>query len=526
MSSPFPSRPFSPAVTHNGARTSTDSEPSTSAFPVNGTAHHDDTDQDQDLDVDPLERLQRQLARERAEREDLATQYRNLLAKLTAMRTTLGNKLKQDAEELDRRELHIQTLTAQNEDMSATVETLKTELMASHADNERTARELDSLRNRDLSESVASEHALRETLAELERCRLERDEWERGAMQERLLVEEARAIAEALRRELDVEREVRQREGEVLDAAKETAANLQSVLEDFQTAREHELHQAVKGYKTQLDDATLSLADFKRRALDAEIQLEDNKNNASRTSELEQDVKEKNLLIGKLRHEAVIMNEHLIEALRRLRKSSSDTNVDRRLVSNVLLSFLSTPRPDPKRFEMLALLGTILGWGDTERERAGLIKNLGTVPSAGATGHGASGGSGLFWGRGINGAASPSKSKNMELEKTDETESFSRLWVEFLLTEANQGESQSQPGSQTSPSKLLSHTSMPSSPSHSPNRITLSSPSNGTAPPTGSKGMRRLGSWTPLGGAAAISLPTLSLSPPPSRKGKEKEVIP
>lgn len=95
MSSQFPSRPFSPAVPHNGARTSTDSEPSTNAFLANGTAYHDDADQDPDMD--PLERLERQLARERAEKEDLAAQYRNLLAKLTTMRTTLGNKLKQDA---------------------------------------------------------------------------------------------------------------------------------------------------------------------------------------------------------------------------------------------------------------------------------------------------------------------------------------------------------------------------------------------------------------------------------------------
>lgn len=88
-----PPRPFSPAVTQNGTRSSTDSEPS--VF-LNGTAHHHD-DPEQDLDMDPLERVQRQLARERAEKEDLATQHRNLLAKLTTMRTTLGNKLKQDA---------------------------------------------------------------------------------------------------------------------------------------------------------------------------------------------------------------------------------------------------------------------------------------------------------------------------------------------------------------------------------------------------------------------------------------------
>lgn len=36
-----------------------------------------------------------------------------------------------------------------------------------------------------------------------------------------------------------------------------------------------------------------------------QLQLEENKSNASRTLELEQEVKEKNLLIGKLRHEGV-----------------------------------------------------------------------------------------------------------------------------------------------------------------------------------------------------------------------------
>jgi hypothetical protein len=46
---------------------------------------------------DPVERLQLELERTRDEKEALATQYRNLLAKLTQMRTSLGNKLKQDA---------------------------------------------------------------------------------------------------------------------------------------------------------------------------------------------------------------------------------------------------------------------------------------------------------------------------------------------------------------------------------------------------------------------------------------------
>lgn len=58
---------------------------------VNGQQNNDDTSSD------PIEKLQRELERTREEKETLATQYRNLLAKLTTMRTTLGNKLKQDA---------------------------------------------------------------------------------------------------------------------------------------------------------------------------------------------------------------------------------------------------------------------------------------------------------------------------------------------------------------------------------------------------------------------------------------------
>ncbi|GAA5825681.1 hypothetical protein JCM11251_000336 [Rhodosporidiobolus azoricus] len=60
---------------------------------------------------------------------------------------------------------------------------------------------------------------------------------------------------------------------------------------------------------------------------------------------------EKNLSIGKLRHEAVILNEHLTEELRRLKRNSSENSTPR--ISNVLITFLNTPRGDTKRFEML-----------------------------------------------------------------------------------------------------------------------------------------------------------------------------
>jgi len=53
-------------------------------------------------DLDPIERFQKELERTKEEKDVLASQYRTLLSKLTAMRTTLGNKLQQDAVSLTR----------------------------------------------------------------------------------------------------------------------------------------------------------------------------------------------------------------------------------------------------------------------------------------------------------------------------------------------------------------------------------------------------------------------------------------
>ena len=172
------------------------------------------------------------------------------------------------------------------------METLQSELIASSEEAERASKELDTMRSRALQdnaqETLLKDRELRETQGELERCRMERDEWERTAMQDKVVVDEARTALESLKRDLELEREAREREGSELELAREQSHNLQSVLEDFQAgvclsgmvllclrlhiiAKDHELRQAVRDYKSQLDQVTQSLAEFKHRALNAEV---------------------------------------------------------------------------------------------------------------------------------------------------------------------------------------------------------------------------------------------------------------
>jgi GRAB domain len=76
---------------------------------------------------------------------------------------------------------------------------------------------------------------------------------------------------------------------------------------------------------------------------------------------------------------AVILNEHLTKALRLLKRASPSSTVDKQVMTNFLLQFLSLPREDTKRYEILNLISSILEWNDEQRQKAGLARS--TTPS-------------------------------------------------------------------------------------------------------------------------------------------------
>ena len=78
-----------------------------------------------------------------------------------------------------------------------------------------------------------------------------------------------------------------------------------------------------------MDSLKRQLQDREKTATEAETSLRSLETELERALPFEREVKEKNLLIGKLRHEAVILNDHLTKALRYLKKGKPEDNVDR-----------------------------------------------------------------------------------------------------------------------------------------------------------------------------------------------------
>ena len=236
------------ALADRASRTSLDSIGSLPA-PVQAPASalnglHVDNAVDHQLDESLSEReraLGAELEQVRKEKIQLEENYNNLLSRLTTMRSTLGGKLKQDADELDQRAQRIATLQDANEDLNFTVETLRTELIASNDDLEAAHRELEAARTRAADaqreaqdDSGLRESALRDAQEDLERVRAEREAWEVEAGRERVAREDALQAHQALERELGALRIERDALRSDRDAEAESARNLHNVLEEFQ----------------------------------------------------------------------------------------------------------------------------------------------------------------------------------------------------------------------------------------------------------------------------------------------------
>ncbi|KAE8267038.1 hypothetical protein A4X09_0g5306 [Tilletia walkeri] len=257
-------------------------------------------------------------------------QYQSLLSKLTQIRSTLGTRLKQDADELDRRQSQIASLTASQADIQSTVSTVQAELVDSHAEQDRLRFELDAQRQasasssnstdsvtRQAAESAARVSALSVSLTDLQ---AERKSVEEGYHTKCAQREQAQMELEMSRIAREVAERAAHKQRMRAEREAQSARQLQDVLEEYQQngigggdgdfdseLGDHHVYTLGGGssQREKIGQLAEELELYCERANTAESQLADYKNAAERCERLEREVKEKNLFVGKLRHEGL-----------------------------------------------------------------------------------------------------------------------------------------------------------------------------------------------------------------------------
>lgn len=231
------------------------------------------------------------------------------------------------------------------------------ELVEIAKENEDKAKEIATLRDRtnlsqqnwlkERDELIEQESYLQ---AEFEQAKEAMHNWEVLAMEERSIRENLGEKVIDLEEQLGNLKDAYEKAASERDNQSSTVDGLQRALQEIQTgrfplltiyysgitnkprypiARKQELRELVESSDAQLEELRQSLRDADNRAFEAEKSLMTAQEELERVRPFEKEVKEKNLLIGKLRHEAVTLNDHLTKALRFLKKGKPEDNVDR-----------------------------------------------------------------------------------------------------------------------------------------------------------------------------------------------------
>ncbi|KAL8857356.1 MAG: hypothetical protein Q9178_006122 [Gyalolechia marmorata] len=389
------------------------------------------------------------------EKEHAETQYRNLLGKVNTIRSQLGERLKADAEDLAQARNRIEELEEQCDSLRGQNEARSAELSAVAEEGEQRSKELSSLRNRttlsqqnwtkEREDLVAREATARE---EFEAAKQAMQDWEIVAIEERSIRESTAERLMDLEEQLSQQRDAYEKAASERDTQSLTVDGLQRALQEIQEARRKELRDLVESSQMQVGNLEKQLKHAQQQASEATEAVEQTQKELERALPFEKEVKEKNLLIGKLRHEAVILNDHLTKALRYLKRGKPEDNIDKQLVTNHFLHFLALERSDPKKFQILQIIAALLGWTDEQREQAGLARPGASNPNLRVPIS--------LWHRT---PSTPSLSSDFFPESSNRKESLAELWSDFLEQEAQEATRSPKSPSESTRSPSTSSTS-------------------------------------------------------------------
>ncbi|KAL8907898.1 MAG: hypothetical protein Q9207_001135 [Kuettlingeria erythrocarpa] len=405
-----------------------------------------------------IDTVRHQLDERTGEKEQAETQYRNLLGKVNTIRTQLGERLKADAEDLAQAKGRIEELEEQCDGLRTENEARTAELSAVVAEGEQRSKELSSLRNRTTlsQQNWAKERedlVQREAISreEFEAAKQAMQDWEVLAMEERSVRESTAERVAELEDQLSTQREAYEKAASERDSQSLTVDGLQRALQEIQDARRRELRDLAENSQAQVGSLQKELHEVQQQASESALALEVSQKEVERALPFEKEVKEKNIVIGELRHEAVILKSNLTKALRYLKKGRPEDNIDKQLVTNHFLHFLALERADPKKFQVLQIIAALLGWSDEQREQAGLARPGASNPNLRVPIS--------PWHRT---PSTPALSTDFFPDSSNRKESLAELWSDFLEREAQEGSGSPRSPGDSTRSPSTSSTSKPS----------------------------------------------------------------
>jgi chromosome segregation ATPase len=286
--------------------------------------------------LEEVSTIRTELEESEAAKDHAETQYQNLLGRVNTIKSSLGERLKADRAELQEAKEQIDELESQNETLQKRVQGLESDVKRLEEESRESSKELSSLRNRHNLSQQNWVHEREDLIQQTRQLKEEADaakeamgDWEVLAMEERSMREGATEKVRDLEEQFSAQKEAYEAAVAERDSQSQSLEGLQRALQEVQEARKRELREMVESYEEQVQALKKLVQDSDSRAVEAEASKGSLQTEVDRLVPFEKEIKEKNLLIGKLRHEAIVLNDHLTKALRFLKKAKPEDNIDR-----------------------------------------------------------------------------------------------------------------------------------------------------------------------------------------------------
>ncbi|KAJ2772689.1 hypothetical protein IWQ57_001660 [Coemansia nantahalensis] len=199
-----------------------------------------------------------------------------------------------------------------------------------------------------------------------------------------------------------------------------TIQNLQSALETLQVSKDAEVDIAVERLREELRAAAAAQRAADARADQAEGRLRRAELSGATAEQCQKRIADQTAELERLRHEVAVLKDHLNESMRRLREESNEFNLDKRVITNLIVGFLALPYGDPKRYEILQLMSSILQFSEEQQAKVGLIRKAGR--------------------RAPPQSSSGTRTPDSAAASVDTKDSFSDQWISFLLRESSKAQ--------------------------------------------------------------------------------------
>jgi DNA repair exonuclease SbcCD ATPase subunit len=353
------------------------------------TIHETNEVDEVNVDNNEVQQLKERIEELQQEKDNIQAQYDGLLFRVSSMKSLFTNmkaneleieNLKEQLETYESQNLQlkqkIDSLIKENRDFQKTMDIYKEESESLNSECDRLSQELSSVRN-ELEEKESSyEYDKRELVQQLNTMKhkdesmKERDEElkviiENEKLNNSVLINEVDELKEKIKELTDSMDSSNQEKDAYIKKNGELKQQLEALNQELKASQQQN-EQSLEVLTQQIDTLKITNESLSVKALSfSEMEF--------KNKELEQELNTKQLQIGKLRHEAIILNEHLTKSLQLIRKSSQSTTVDRELITNLFISFVTIPRGDSKKYEVLQLISNFLGWNDEQKQTVGLI---------------------------------------------------------------------------------------------------------------------------------------------------------